>query len=76
MYTLTSFFLIRFEVVRVNTSLELELMRPSDSALFLAVYDEEVDRDWHGVYMRQATEKCLKGKFAYTTSSEIAKVRE
>jgi len=61
-------------VAELNSSQDLESLQPSGSSLFLIVYNEEVDKDWHPIFVRQATEKCLKAKFAYTTSADIAKV--
>ena len=65
----------RLTVPEVNTTSELEALQPHQSALFLIVHHGEVDQDWHRLYVRQAKEKGLKAKLAYTTKKEISEVR-
>lgn len=58
----------------MNTTEELAALQTAESAVFMIVHHEDVDQDWHGLFMRQAKEKCLKAKFAYTTKKAIAEV--
>ena len=59
---------------RVNTSQQLTNIQKNHSILFLLVHDEEIDADWHSVYLRIASENVLDAKFAYTTDPDVVKV--
>ena len=59
----------------VNTTQQLSDLQKNHSVLFLLVHDEEIDADWHSVYMKIASEKALVAKFAYTTEPDVVKVR-
>lgn len=51
----------------------MELKR-NHSVLFLIVHDDEIDKDWHEIFMKQARNHALKAKFIYTTEPEIVQV--
>lgn len=59
----------------VNSSAGLAELKRNHSVLFLIVHDEEVDMDWQGLFFKQAKDKALKAKFAFTTNPEIVEVR-
>ena len=63
------------KIDRINTTQQLSDLQKNHSVLFLLVHDEEVDADWHSVYVKMASEKALIAKFAYTTEPNIVKVR-
>ena len=63
------------KIDRVNTTQQLSDLQKNHSVLFLLVHDEEVDADWHSVYVKMASEKALIAKFAFTTEPDIVKVR-
>lgn len=56
-----------------NTS-ELAALKNNHSVVFLIVHDQEVDRDWQRIYMKQANDKALKAKFAITTNPDVVEV--
>ena len=64
----------RSSIPEMNTTSALTALKKNHSVIFLIVYDEEIDRDWHGIFMRQARDKILKAKFAFTTKPEIVEV--
>lgn len=65
----------RATVSQVNSTSELAALKKNYSVIFLIVHDEEIDHDWHGIFMTQARDKLLKAKFAFTTKPEIVEVR-
>ena len=58
----------------VNSTAGLAELQKNHSVLFLIVHDEELDSDWHSIYMKQARDKALRAKFAYTTNPDIVSV--
>lgn len=62
------------KVDQVNTTQQLTNLQKNHSVLFLLVHDEEIDADWHSVYLRTASENVLDAKFAYTTDPDGVKV--
>lgn len=59
------------EVTRVNSTEHLAELRAAHPNLFLLAHDTELDKDWHGTYMRIAISKLAKGRFAYTVNPAI-----
>lgn len=40
----------------------------------MIVHDKEIDHDWHSIFAKQARDKALKAKFAFTKNPEIVQV--
>lgn len=59
---------------QLNTSADLAELQQNHSVIFLIVHDEEVDKDWEKIFFKQAADKALKAKFAFTTNPEIVEV--
>ena len=53
---------------------ELATLRKNYPVIFIIVHDNEIDYDWHNIFVKQARAKALKAKFAYTTNPEIVEV--
>ena len=58
----------------MNSTSELAALQKNHSVIFMIVHDGTIDQDWHGIYTKQAKDKALKAKFAYTTNPEVAEV--
>lgn len=61
-------------VTWVNSTSELSALKLNHSVIFLIVHDEQIDNDWHRIFMKQARDKALQAKFAFTTDPEILEV--
>ncbi len=66
--------LCRATITEVNTTSELAAIQKNYSVVFMIVHDKTVDQDWHGIFARQARDKALKAKFAFTKNPEIVQV--
>lgn len=62
------------EVSNMNSRSELAALKKNHSVIFLIVHDEEIDHDWHRIFIKQANDKALKAKFAFTTDPGIVEV--
>lgn len=58
----------------MNDTSDLAALQKNHSVIFMIVHDETIDQDWHGIYMKQAKDKALKAKFAFTTHPEVVEV--
>ena len=64
----------RATITEVNSTSGLDAIQKNFSVVFMIVHDETLDQDWHGIFIKQARDKALKAKFAFTKNPEIVQV--